>query len=144
LDIKGQTSLKKALSNLRTPEQKAKCLTAAGQNVSNSSATNLCFCIGYLDLKGQDIVKRVYSIFGKSPTLTTMQGGYRQPKIFNGIRVRRLTPLECFRLQGFPDDIYYLARKLGISDSQLYKMTGNAVTVQVVQSIARKLIKPGG
>jgi len=60
------------------------------------------------------------------------------------LKIRRLTPLECFRLQGFPDDIYYLARKLGISDSQLYKMTGNAVTVQVVQSIARKLIKPGG
>jgi len=60
------------------------------------------------------------------------------------LKIRRLTPLECFRLQGFPDDIYYLAKKLGISDSQLYKMTGNAVTVQVVQSIARKLIKPGG
>jgi len=58
-----------------------------------------------------------------------------------GFRIRRLTPLECFRLQGFPDDIYYKAKELGISDTQLYKMTGNAVTVQVVQTIARKLKK---
>ena len=57
------------------------------------------------------------------------------------IRIRKLTPLECFRLQGFPDDIVRAARKLGISDTQLYKMAGNAVTVPVAQSIARKLKK---
>ena len=55
------------------------------------------------------------------------------------IRVRMLTPLECFRLQGFPDDICSVAKELRISDTQLYKMIGNAVTVQVVQSIARKI-----
>ena len=59
--------------------------------------------------------------------------------IRGGFAVRRLTPLECFRLQGFPDDIYYKAKEIGISDTQLYRLTGNAVTVQVVQSIARKL-----
>ena len=55
------------------------------------------------------------------------------------LELRKLTPLECFRLQGFPDDIVHLAKKLGISDTQLYKMAGNAVTVQVAQSIARKI-----
>jgi len=54
-------------------------------------------------------------------------------------RIRRLTPLECFRLQGFPDGMVQQARELGISDAQLYKMAGNAVTVNVAEAVARKL-----
>src|SRR5574344_2023540 len=54
-------------------------------------------------------------------------------------RIRRLTPLECFRLQGFPDGMVQQARELGISDAQLYKMAGNAVTVNVAQAVAQKL-----
>jgi len=54
-------------------------------------------------------------------------------------RIRRLTPLECFRLQGFPDDMVQQARELGISDAQLYKMAGNAVTVNVAQAVAQKI-----
>ena len=57
----------------------------------------------------------------------------------DGCRIRRLTPLECFRLQGFPDDMVEIARKIGLSDSHLYKMAGNAVTVNVVEAVARKL-----
>ena len=56
-------------------------------------------------------------------------------------RIRRLTPLECFRLQGFPDDMYYTARKLGLADTHLYKMAGNAVTVNVVEAVAKRLAK---
>ncbi len=59
-------------------------------------------------------------------------------------RIRKLTPLECFRLQGFPDDIYHKAKELGISDTQLYKMTGNSITVQVAQTIARKIRNNAG
>ena len=40
-----------------------------------------CYQVGIADLKGYDIIKRVYSIHGKCPTLTTMQGGHREPKI---------------------------------------------------------------
>jgi DNA (cytosine-5)-methyltransferase 1 len=54
-------------------------------------------------------------------------------------RIRRLTPTECFRLQGFPDAMVQQARELGISDSQLYKMAGNAVTVNVAQAVAQKI-----
>ena len=54
-------------------------------------------------------------------------------------RIRRLTPLECFRLQGFPDDMVQKAKEIGISDAQLYKMAGNAVTVNVIETIAKKL-----
>jgi DNA (cytosine-5)-methyltransferase 1 len=56
-------------------------------------------------------------------------------------RIRRLTPLECFRLQGFPDDMIEKAKELNLSDNRLYKMAGNAVTVQVVETIARKIMK---
>ena len=55
------------------------------------------------------------------------------------VRIRRLTPLECFRLQGFPDEHFHNAKAAGVSDSQLYKQAGNAVTVNVVYEIARRL-----
>lgn len=56
--------------------------------------------------------------------------------IFNGSRIRRLTPLECERLQGFPD-----GWTEGVSDSQRYKCLGNAVTVNVVREIIKRLYK---
>ena len=56
-----------------------------------------------------------------------------------GSRIRKLTPLECFRLQGFPDSHHDNAKAVGVSDSQLYKQAGNAVTVNVVYEIARRL-----
>ncbi len=56
-----------------------------------------------------------------------------------GYRIRRLTPLETFRLQGFPDEHFHNAKAAGVSDSQLYKQAGNAVTVNVVYEIARRL-----
>ena len=54
-------------------------------------------------------------------------------------QVRRLTPLECFRLQGFPDWAYERARAIGMSDAQLYKQAGNAVTVNVVKWIGERI-----
>ena len=54
-------------------------------------------------------------------------------------RVRKLMPIECWRLQGFADDQFYRAQRTGLSDSQLYKMAGNAVTVPVVVAIAEKI-----
>ena len=59
--------------------------------------------------------------------------------IHDGVRIRRLTPLECFRLQGFPDEHFHNAKAAGVSDSQLYKQAGNAVTVNVVYEIAKRL-----
>jgi len=58
--------------------------------------------------------------------------------IHDGVRIRRLTPLECFRLQGFPDEHFHNAKAAGVSDRQLYKRAGNAVTVNVVYEIARR------
>lgn len=83
---------------------------------------------------------RVYDIDGLSPTLNTMQGGGREPKIaVDDLVVRKLTPLECWRLQGFTDEQFYKAKNSGVSDSQLYKQAGNAVTVPVIHAISDKL-----
>ena len=54
------------------------------------------------------------------------------------IRIRRLTPRECFRLQGFTDEQFDRAAAVN-SDSQLYKQAGNAVTVNVVEEIGRHI-----
>lgn len=67
---------------------------------------------------------------------------YKQPKLImqEDGRIRRLTPLEGFRLQGFPDEWYYKLKKSGISDSQLYKMAGNAVTSRVAYEIGARIM----
>ena len=59
--------------------------------------------------------------------------------VVDGIRIRRLTPKECWRLQGFPDEYFDKAKAAGVSDSQLYKQAGNAVTVNVARAIGEKL-----
>lgn len=131
---------------------------------------------------------RIYDVNGISPTLNTMQGGDRQPKIrvreatkqgyaeanvgdsvnlahpnsktrrgmvgkqiantlltgeSQGVvepsfRIRKLTPRECWRLQGFPDWAFDKAQEVN-SNSQLYKQAGNSVTVNVIKEIARYL-----
>lgn len=54
-------------------------------------------------------------------------------------RVRKLTPLECWRLQGFSDEQFAKAVATGLSDGRLYKMAGNAVSVPVISAIGRKI-----
>ncbi len=75
---------------------------------------------------------------GVSQTLTV--NGQHGAVVKDGkeIRIRRLTPRECFRLQGFPDDLFEKARAVN-SDAQLYKQAGNAVTVNVVYAIGKKI-----
>jgi len=103
-------------------------------------------------------------IYGKiSPTNSTPSGGGHLPYIANTVdvdgylrrgtrdrdkngkailtsipkrRIRRLTPIECERLQGFPDDWTE-----GVSDTQRYKAMGNAISVPVIQAIGRKILK---
>jgi DNA (cytosine-5)-methyltransferase 1 len=50
-------------------------------------------------------------------------------------KIRKLTPLECFRLMGFDDKDYYILKEDGISDSQIYKMAGNSIVVKVLELI---------
>ena len=55
-------------------------------------------------------------------------------------RIRRLTPKECFRLQGFPDSFVDKCREIGISDTQLYKQAGNSMTADVMAYLIKEII----
>ena len=127
--------------------------------------------VGDADLKGHDLIKRVYHPEGKSPTLNACTGGNREPKILivqrprgknkfgyraldgktptlssnsweqnnflvnpETLKWRRLTPLECERLQTVPEG--YTAH---VSNTQRYKMLGNGWTVDVVAHIFKNL-----
>ena len=91
------------------------------------SKDGLCH-VGDADLKGHDAIKRVYHSEGKSPTVTTMGGGHREPKVFEEPKAwRKLTPLECERLQTVPDN--YTNH---VSNTQRYKMIGNGWTIDVI------------
>ena len=57
------------------------------------------------------------------------------------IRIRKLTPLECWRLMGFRDESFYKAQELGVSDSQLYKQAGNSIVVNCLYYIFKNLFK---
>ena len=161
-------------------DPKAHCLTASMWKGQIPTFVKKPVQVGVADnIKGYDIIKRVYSPNGKSPTLTTMQGGHRQPKVAigrivnrrldeNGVRkdnqlelpftkqlevssadksnclttvqkdnvvvhkelYRKLTPLECERLQTVPDN--YTNH---VSKTQRYKMLGNGWTVDMIAHI---------
>lgn len=122
-----------------------------------------------LDIKGRDCIKRVYRKSGVAPTLTTMQGGNRQPKIIDDTygydekpreysdasptlragrqglkvedkgRVRRLTPKECWRLMSYSDIDFDKAKKAGLSDARLYKLAGNGIVLDVAKALLKEL-----
>jgi len=69
----------------------------------------------------------------------TLLTGEEQGVVMNDFRIRKLTPKECWRLQGFPDWAFKRAANVN-SNSQLYKQAGNSVTVNVIEAIARRLV----
>lgn len=103
---------------------------------------------------------RIYAVDGISPTLNTAQGGNRQPNIITSTittenahvfgknvtarqafdiasltgKIRRLTPLECERLMGYPDNWTE-----GLSDTQRYKTLGNGIVSNVVAEVVKRL-----
>lgn len=86
---------------------------------------------------------RIYDPDGLAPTLNTCSGGGLEPKFIDrshvDVRIRKLTPRECFRLMGFTDDDFDKIK--GISNSQLYKMAGNSIVVNVLTEIFKELFK---
>jgi len=71
-------------------------------------------------------------------TLTSQDRHGVEFESVKGIAIRKLTPKECFRLQGWSDEYFYKAQQFN-SDSQLYKQAGNGVTVNVINAIAKEL-----
>src|SRR5699024_2678138 len=94
----------------------------------------------------QGVVTKVYGSTQKnaaitdgdiSPTLTSRMGtggGHVPMPVFDNLRIRKLTPLECWRLHGFTDEQFYKAKNDGVSNSQLYKQAGNSVSVPVIKA----------
>lgn len=85
-------------------------------------------------------IGRVYDTCGCSPTLNTCGGGSHEPKILENYRIRKLTAKECFRLMGVKDEQF--DRLHGISNSQLYKLAGNSIVVDVLEAIFKNLLMP--
>lgn len=80
---------------------------------------------------------------GYSPTLTTRPEGFKTAilPVTDDIRIRKLTPKECFRLMGFSDENFDAEQKAGVSNSQLYKQAGNSIVVDVLYYIYVELYK---
>ena len=83
---------------------------------------------------------------GVVPTLTSAMGmgGGHVPMIIlggnmNNLRIRKLTPKECWRLMGFDDEDFEKAEKVN-SDTQLYKQAGNSICVPVLEAILKNLL----
>jgi DNA (cytosine-5)-methyltransferase 1 len=83
-----------------------------------------------------ETAQRLYDANGISATLQTNEGNYY--KTYK--RIRRLTPLECFRLQGFPDSFHKKCVDSGLSDTQLYKQAGNSITVDVMSYLIKEIL----
>ena len=64
----------------------------------------------------------------------------KQGVVTDGLKIRKLTPRECWRLQAFPDWAFDKAQEVN-SKTQLYKQAGNSVTVNVIKAIAERLDK---
>lgn len=82
--------------------------------------------------------RRIKELGEPSFTLTA-QDRHGVALLDKNIRIRRLTPRECWRLQGFPDEYFDKARAAGISDTQLYKQAGNSVSIPVAKAIGVEL-----
>ena len=124
------------------------------QRMEIHAESGVMSCLAATDYKQPRMVKigdidslntqysRVYDSEGISATINAQGGGLGAKTGLYNIehKVRRLTPKECFRLQGFKDEMVDLGYKLGISDTQLYKMAGNAVSVPVVEWVAKRVL----
>lgn len=73
-------------------------------------------------------------------TIRTIDAGGDKRAIESNYTIRKLTPLECWRLMGFKDECFYKAKNSGISNTQLYKMAGNSIVVTVLEAIFKNLL----
>ena len=113
--------------------------------IRNDNSTNTLtsvqkdnYVLGYYrDRKGKVVSRHKKKL---ANTLHASSGsGNNTDQFINSIR--KLTPLECERLQGFPDDWTKFGTEGLISNTQRYKMCGNAVTVDVVEAVGKQILK---
>lgn len=132
-------------------------MTGAGMGVvvKNNLKTDLCNkLVGEEIVKGGKVVNHSYTTSeqrnslskyiesddGVMPTLTTRPDCLGYATLPPNIRIRKLTPKECWRLMGFDDSDIEKARASGISKTQLYKQAGNSIVVNVLEAILKNLL----
>lgn len=96
-----------------------------------------CVVVGNTNPCGHGMNGNVYDSDGLSPTITTNKG--EGNKIKQELRIRKMTPKECFRLMGFADEHHNSASEAGVSNTQLYKQAGNSIVVDVLYYILVEL-----
>ena len=75
------------------------------------------------------------------PCPTLLATDYKCPKCYSdGVRIRKLTPKECWRLMDFTDEEFEAAQNAGVSKTQLYKQAGNSIVVSVLAGIFNNLL----
>jgi len=132
----------------RVGKQKAQTLeTSCNQAVvqPNYSSKALNETIENSDLvEGEPQALDLYNRVARNESPTLTEPHHNSLRMFDGYRIRRLTPIECERLQGFPDQHTAYGNYDGevktMSNNQRYKQCGNAVTVDVVAAVAKKCI----
>ena len=109
----------------------ARCITARQDSgISNHKGEH----------SGVLIEEGLRSVINPYETMLLITVQDRHGKYHTG-RVRKLMPVECWRLQGFTDEQFCKAKATGLSDGLLYKMAGNAVTVPVITAIGKKILE---
>lgn len=109
----------------------APCITVSGADERK------IMIVGNIE-DSREHTSRIYSVEGVSCTILCRSDIV---KVLEGSRIRKLTPLECFRLQTFPDSWFYTLKENKISNTQLYKMAGNAVTISVIKAIVEEMMR---
>ena len=93
---------------------------------------------------GHNPVSKKFEFYGfheNKPCPTLLATDYKCPKCYSdGVRIRKLTPKECWRLMDFTDEEYEAAEKAGVSKTQLYKQAGNSIVVSVLSGIFNNLL----
>ena len=109
-----------------------------GKNIANTLLTSdeQCVVLPQIIQRSHEFNKG--GVHNIAPTLT--KSSYQENNFLKteGVSIRKLTPRECWRLQGFPDWAFNKAQEVN-SNSQLYKQAGNSVTVNVIEEIAKRL-----
>ena len=141
-EIVAEPITKRSMSNLRMPDEKSKTLLSSMWKGSQSNGmTNVPERIGELAGCGTGQANRIYSVRGKSVCLNANGGGggaktglYKVDLPDGDYIIRKLTPVECERLQTLPD-----GWTDGVSNTQRYKAIGNGWTVDVIAHILKQI-----
>ena len=115
------------------------------KNKNKQLECNKLFQIGTINIKGIDMTKRIYSDYGLCPTLNSMTGGNLQPKFItienDELIIKKLSPLECWRVMGYSDEDFYKAKNIGnLSNSKLYERAGRGIVVPMLEKVFEELL----